>query len=111
LSRVNSKKIKGDREIRADEEGRDVIEYPPSNQLDIHGWNIRKALKLFKNSNPPLYEWLTSPIIYLEEGSFAQQLRRLIPQFYSPVSSMHHYLSMAKGNYKAYLRDQNSFHL
>lgn len=88
------------------EEGRDVIEYPVSDQLDISGWDIKKALKLFKNSNPPLYEWLTSPIIYLEEGSFVQKLRELIPQFYSSVSSMHHYLSMAKGNYKAYLIEQ-----
>lgn len=88
------------------EEGRGVIEYPLSNKLDISGWDIKKVLKLFKNSNPPLYEWLTSPIIYLEEGSFAQKLRELRPQFYSPVSSMHHYLSMAKGNYKAYLMDR-----
>ena len=88
------------------EEGKDVIEYPVSNQLDISGWDIKKALKLFKNSNPPLYEWLISPIIYLEEGSFVQKLKELIPQFYSPVSSMYHYLSMAKGNYKAYLINQ-----
>lgn len=88
------------------EEGKDVIEYPVSEQLDISGWDIKKALKLFKDSNPPLYEWLTSPIIYLEQGNFVHKLRELIPQFYSPVSSMHHYLSMAKGNYKAYLKGQ-----
>jgi len=88
------------------EEGRDVVEYPSSSQLDISSWDVKKALKLFQNSNPPLYEWLTSPIIYLEKGNFAQKLRELIPQFYSPVSSIHHYLSMAKGNYKAYLMDQ-----
>ncbi len=88
------------------EEEKDVIEYSPSNQLDISGWDIKKALKLFKSSNPPLYEWLTSPIIYLEKGNFAKELRELVPQFYSPLSSMHHYLSMAKGNYKAYLMGQ-----
>lgn len=88
------------------EEGRDVIECPVSDQLDISGWDIKKALQLFKNSNPPLYEWLTSPIIYLEAGSFAQKLRKLMPRFYSPVSSIHHYLSIAKGNYKAYLMNQ-----
>ena len=88
------------------EEGRDVIEYPLANQLDINGWDIKKALKLFKNSNPPIYEWLTSPIVYIEDGDFAQKLRGLIPPFYSPVSSMYHYLSMAKRNYKAYLMGQ-----
>lgn len=88
------------------EEGRDVIEYPSSNKLDISGWDIKKTLKLFKNSNPPLYEWLISPIVYREEGNFAKKLRELTPKFYSSVSSMHHYLSMARGNYKAYLMDQ-----
>lgn len=88
------------------EESRDVIEYPVSDQLDISGWDIKKALKLLKSSNPPLYEWLASPIIYLENGDFAQKLRELIHQFYSSVSSVHHYLSMARGNYKAYLMNQ-----
>lgn len=82
---------------------KDVIEYPISDNLDISGWDIKKALKLFKNSNPSTYEWLTSPIIYLERGNFAKRLRGLMPKFYSPVSCLHHYLSMAKGNYKAYL--------
>lgn len=88
------------------EDKRDVIEYPVSNSLDISGWDIRKALKLFKNSNPPLYEWLNSPIIYFEVGNFTQKLRGLIPKFYSPVSYLHHYLNMAKGNYKAYLTNE-----
>lgn len=85
------------------ENKRDIIEYPVSNSLDISGWDIKKALKLFKASNPPLYEWLNSPIVYLERSNFVQKLRDLMPQFYSPVSCLHHYLSMAKGNYKAYL--------
>jgi len=85
------------------EDRRDVIEYPVSDQLDISGWDIKKALKLFENSNPPLYEWLTSPIIYLEQEGFAQKLRVLMFKFYSPVAAIHHYLHMAQGNYRAYL--------
>src|SRR3989344_3225606 len=77
------------------EDKKDVIEYPISDQLDISGWDIKKTLRLFKKSNPPLYEWLNSPIIYLEQGDFAQRLRELMPKFYSPISSMHHYLHMA----------------
>lgn len=62
------------------ENKRDVIEYPISNSLDISGWDIKKALKIFKSANPPLYEWLTSPIVYLEKGEFANKLRNFIPQ-------------------------------
>lgn len=35
---------------------KDNIEHPVSTLLDVSGWDIKKALKLFKNSNPPLYE-------------------------------------------------------
>lgn len=87
------------------EEKRDVIEYP-GKVLDISGWDIRKALKLFKKSNPPLYEWLRSPIIYRESDDFIQKLRALQPQFYSPISSIYHYLHMAKGNYREYLKGE-----
>lgn len=88
------------------EERIDVIEYPISKLLDISGWDIKKALKLFKKSNPPLYEWLTSPIVYIEQNSFAQRLKDLMPSFYSPISCLHHYLHMAKGNYREYLRGE-----
>jgi len=87
-------------------ERRDVIECPRSNQLDMSGWDIKKVLQLFKKSNPPLYEWLSSPIVYIERGSFAQRLRLLMPSFYAPISCLHHYLHMAKGNYKEYLRGE-----
>lgn len=85
------------------EERRDVLEYSPFDHLDLSGWDIKKALKLFKNSNPPLYEWLVSPIVYIEKGSFAQRLREFMPTFYSPITCLHHYLHMAKGNYRDYL--------
>src|SRR5690349_19783163 len=43
---------------------RDVIEVPINDLLDINGWELRKALRLFRKSNAPLYEWLQSPIVY-----------------------------------------------
>jgi len=47
------------------------------NNIDLSGWELRKTLKLFRKSNPPLLEWLRSPIIYLEKYSTANQLREL----------------------------------
>ncbi|HTY22758.1 MAG TPA: nucleotidyltransferase domain-containing protein, partial [Desulfomonilaceae bacterium] len=40
------------------DEKRDVIERPIDAGLDISGWDLRKALQLFRKSNPPLLEWL-----------------------------------------------------
>lgn len=86
------------------DEKRDVIELPINELLDINGWDIRKALKLFRKSNPPLQEWLQSSIVYHEKSNFPEQVRQLSSEVFSPVSCMHHYLSMAKGNYREYLQ-------
>lgn len=85
---------------------RDVIERPINNMLDISGWDLRKALKLFHKSNPPLLEWLQSPIQYAEKFSVAEQLRGISPYTFSPKSCMYHYLNMAKGNYRDYLQGE-----
>ena len=85
------------------EDRRDVIERPIKDDLDISGWDIRKTLRLFAKSNPPLLEWLGSPIVYSEAFGFAEALRALLPEFYSPTKSAYHYLHMAQGNYRNYL--------
>jgi predicted nucleotidyltransferase len=69
------------------EEKRDVIERPINDELDISGWDLRRALKLLKKSNPPLLEWLSSPIVYKEVGDTAGKLRDAVAEFYSPISS------------------------
>jgi predicted nucleotidyltransferase len=86
------------------EHRRDVIERPISDALDINGWDLRKALMLLRKSNPPLLEWLQSPIVYLDRYQAAQSLRSLLPRFHSPLSCAYHYLSMARNNHNAYLR-------
>jgi len=89
------------------EKQRDVIEYPIQGQLDINGWDLQKALVLFRKSNPPLMEWLGSPMVYLEEYSIAEQMRGLAQEYFSPVASRYHYLHMAQGNYRDYLKGKN----
>lgn len=78
------------------EEQRDVFELPIDNLLDINGWELRKALKLFRKSNAPLFEWLQSPIVYQSNASFRLEVSSLLPEYFSPRAMMHHYLSMAK---------------
>ncbi|MBL8510243.1 MAG: nucleotidyltransferase domain-containing protein [Betaproteobacteria bacterium] len=86
------------------EEQRDVIEYPIVDDIDLNGWDVRKALRLFWKSNPAFIEWIQSPIIYAEHGSFAAQVRSLIPTIYSLESGFYHYRSMAHTNYREYLK-------
>ena len=86
------------------EERRDVIEYEITDDIDLNGWDIRKALRLFWKSNPAFVEWIQSPIKYIEAGGFAAGARELLPHLYSQESGIYHYRSMAKSNYRGYLR-------
>jgi predicted nucleotidyltransferase len=88
------------------EDKRDVIETPIDGVWDINGWELRKALKLFSKSNPPLLEWLQSPIIYQENTSVAEKIRQLLPTYYSPSACLYHYLHMATKNYRTYLQGE-----
>jgi hypothetical protein len=74
---------------------KDVVDLPVNEVLDIGGWDIRKALKLFLKSNGALYEWLQSPILYQDEDGFAEELRQLMPKYFSPRACGSHYLAMA----------------
>lgn len=71
--------------------------------LDCSGWDVDKALVLFRKSNPALLEWLRSPIVYIEQGSFASELQTLSEKHFSPLNSVYHYLHMANGNFKDYI--------
>jgi len=86
------------------EEKRDVIEYPIVDEIDISGWDVRKALRLFKKSNPSFVEWLHSSIIYRDDGVFAETARSILASSYSIDKGIYHYRSMAKTNYRGYLR-------
>ncbi len=78
------------------DEQRDVIELPINDLLDINGWELRKALRIFRKSNGPLYEWLQSPIVYQSDSIFHSEIQGLMNSYFSPRSMIHHYLSMAK---------------
>ena len=58
-------------------EARDVIERPILDDYDVNGWDLRKALRLLLKSNPPLYEWLRSPIVYRDHCGFRAALTDL----------------------------------
>lgn len=83
---------------------RNVIERPIVDEIDLAGWEVRKAFRLFAKSNPPLLEWLSSPILYRERLDFRNRLRALLPTYYAPTASLYHYLHMANGNYRDYIR-------
>jgi len=85
---------------------RDVIEVPITGDLDINGWELRKALGLMKKGNATLIEWLDSPVVYVAEPTFMEQMREAARQTHQPSRTFHHCIHMARGNYREYLRGE-----
>ena len=85
------------------EKTRDVIELPINDTLDINGWDLNKTLRLLHGSNPTLFEWMSSPIVY-RQTDFIDRLSPILDSYFSCKSGLHHYLSMAEGNYRDYLK-------
>ena len=82
---------------------RDVIELPINDVLDINGWDLQKTLRLLHKSNPTLFEWFSSPIVY-QKTEFADKFRDLMMHYFSSKKTLYHYVSMAEGNYREYLK-------
>lgn len=89
-------------------ERRDVIERPLDNDdHDISGWDLRKALQLLLRSNPPLHEWLVSPMIYRSDGTTMVAMRALAERGYAQKTMGWHYLRMADRTYKAHFKGRD----
>lgn len=87
------------------ERQRDVIEYPIVDDIDIGGWDIRKALHLFTRTNGALLEWINSPIQYREVGTTASQLRALATVAFNDTALKYHYSHMARRNARGQLKN------
>jgi uncharacterized protein len=85
------------------EDRRDVIEVTDGD-LDVSGWELRKALRLLRKSNPSLLEWLGSPLVYREDITFTNELRELATQCLSVERCFQHYFHLGRGQYQKYLQ-------
>lgn len=87
------------------EKTRDVIEWQLDDVYDINGWDIKKVLELLHKSNPTLFEWNSSPIVYKTTDEW-EKVRAIISDCFMSKTGMYHYLSTAKRNYREFLTDE-----
>ena len=85
------------------EKTRDVIEWQLDDTLDINGWDLQKALRLLHNSNPTVFEWNNSPIVYRTTKEW-EEIRKILGEYFDIKSGLYHYLNTAKSNYREYLK-------
>lgn len=74
---------------------RDVIEKPITDELDLGGWDIKKALRLLSGSNAALMEWIHSPVVYYSDGKSVTLLQELAKHSFRLQHSCYHYYRMA----------------
>lgn len=91
------------------EEGRDVIDLPLEDStaglLDIGGWDLRKTLRLLRKSNPVIWEWLQSPLLYSAGLTLdLREFRSVFDPFFSPIAACHHYSSICRNTLNQELR-------
>ncbi len=81
------------------DDGRDVIELPIEGDLDINGWDLKKALQLLLKPNPVLLEWMRSPIVYRADGAALARLTTLAEKAAHLRPSTYHYLHLAESQF------------
>ena len=74
----------------------ETIERMLPKDLDLSGWDLRKALRLFRNNNGALLEWLHSPIVYQEDTETMAAWRGLTPKIFCRVKVAAHYAGMTR---------------
>lgn len=82
---------------------RDVLEFPIDDTWDVSGWDLDKALRLLHASNPTLFEWAASPIVYHTTGLWHERILPVLDRYFQPRKDVFHYLSMAKTNSRGVL--------
>lgn len=81
----------------------DVLNCELNDVFDINGWDIQKVLRLAYKSNPTIFEWSLSPIVYKTSPQF-EIIKDTIFKYFSCKSGLYHYLNTAKSNYREYLK-------
>jgi uncharacterized protein len=85
---------------------KEVIALKKDNLFEFHGWDIYKTLSLYRESNPSLYEWIHSPIVY-NDHSFLVELRKNIVTDFSLFKLAKHYENVCIKNVNVYVKNNN----
>jgi hypothetical protein len=84
---------------------RDVIETPLTDDLDVNGWDLAKALKLLLKGNAVVIEWLMSPVAYAVDTEFRDDLAALAARHVGAHRIARHYLHLGERQRRVFLAE------
>ena len=77
------------------EDRRETIETVFPDDIDIAGYELRKALRLFSTCNIPINEQILNPVCYGGDPVFLERIRSLIPVYFNKNRALLHYTNVA----------------
>ncbi|MDR1270076.1 MAG: nucleotidyltransferase domain-containing protein [Planctomycetaceae bacterium] len=78
------------------EDRRETIETVFPDNIDLSGFELRKALRMFSICNISLNEQIQSPVVYGGDPKFISRLTTLIPVYFQKKRALFHYLKIAE---------------
>lgn len=87
---------------------RDVIEYPPKEDLDANGWDLGKAIRLLLKGNAVIVEWLRSPVVYRGHAWFRDSFLEFARHAATREAIGRHYLHLGERQRRVYFGDGTS---
>ena len=77
------------------EDRRETIETIFPDDIDIAGYELRKALRFFSTCNIPINEQILNPVCYGGDPDFLKSIRTLIPVYFNKNRALLHYTHVA----------------
>ncbi|MCQ2574412.1 MAG: nucleotidyltransferase domain-containing protein [Treponema sp.] len=88
------------------ENTKDTLECELNEIYDITGWDIKKLLWLLNKSNPSIFEWAVSPIVYKTTTEW-ESVSKIFDRHFSEKKALYHYNSITKNNLRRYFEEKS----
>lgn len=82
----------------------DFLECELNETYDINGWDLKKFFQQLYKSNPVVFEWASSPIVYRISPEW-EQVRAVMKDYVCQKRMIHHYLGLANCTMKKYFAE------
>ena len=73
----------------------DYIDAELNEVYDINGWDLKKFFKQLYKSNPVIFEWADSPIVYRTSEDW-EKVRAVMNDYVKLKAMIHHYIGLAE---------------
>ncbi len=89
------------------ENTKDTLECELNEIYDITGWDIKKLLWLLNKSNPSIFEWAASPVVYKTTTEW-EHISGVVLNYFSEKKALYHYRSMTKNDLEKHLNGKEN---